>query len=572
LKKIKEMDQLLINKIAAGEIIEHPLSIVKELVENAIDAGSDEIKVELRESGLEQIIITDNGHGMDEYNLSLSIKRHATSKLYSDDNLFKIGTLGFRGEALASIVAVSFITIKTSPDGKKGYELRKIDEEEFQINEIPFNKGTQIKVENLFYNTPVKYKHLSSIHYELAVIVNFINKIALAKPHIKFTLINDDKTLINIPGNDNVIDNMMEIYGIEVARTMISKKNTSDNFEIDINFSHPDHTRSRKNFMTIIINDRIVKNYKIEKTIIESYKNFLHTNQYPIVRLVVKCDYSIVDVNIHPTKQEVKISLMDELLELITKTITSGLFEISYIPTPELEVSLDSDQTKINIEKMQEEEPVIFEQRELDFSKTITQEEKEWKLPFLEYIGTYHNTFLLFETGDGLYLLDQHAAQERVNYEKIKKTFTNKKFNYQQLSIPLTFTLSQDEFISFEKNMKMIESLGVNVEVFGINTIKVTEIDTFYYRAKNLEQDIWNLIKIVIKGKKISFDQLYDDVAILMACKSSIKANQYLNHVEIKQLLNDLNDCENIYTCPHGRPIMIEFTLKKIEKMFKRIF
>ncbi len=592
--KIKLMDENLANKIAAGEIIERPLSVVKELVENAIDANATEILINLKESGISEIMVSDNGTGMNEADLMLCTKRHATSKIYSDKELFKIATLGFRGEALASIFAVSKFSITTSIDGITAYELLKDGDESFEISEISRNQGTTVKINNLFYNTPARFKHLNSTYYELALIINYLNKLALTQPNISFQLTNDENEMLHTFGNGDYLGAISQVYSPKLANKMIAINAESDNFKINGYTSHPNDTRSKKNYITLAINGRIIRNYNIENAIVEGYGKFLHTNQFPITILNIELDYALVDVNIHPTKQQVKISLIDELETLISRVIDKNLKSLMYIAhSDELEDSIDPSQPfsssgienqekDINSKKFVVKDDLITTNYDNLSAKTIetfdlfeptTEEEYTTpRLPNLEYIGTLQNTYLLFQNEEGLYLLDQHAAQERVNYELILGKFKVREFKLQQLLTPIIIDLPADEYLLLKDKLELLADLGIIMEEFGPNTFKITEIDNFYLKAGNLKVDVEVIFAKIIKNKNLDFAQIYEDVAIMMACKSSIKANQYLTHTDAESLIKDLNSCEHPYTCPHGRPVIVNVTFKEIEKMFKRIF
>ncbi len=333
-KKILIMKDMLANKIAAGEIIERPLSVVKELVENSIDAEASKITITLKSSGLEYISVQDNGLAMNKENLEMSIKRHATSKIYDDKDLFKISTLGFRGEAIPSIFSVSKMTISSSIDGIEGYQLIKTDNDDYEINKCVMNRGTKVVVENLFYNTPVRYKHLSSPFYELSLIIQYINKISLIRNDISFELINDSNILANTKGDSNPLDVISSQYNSDIANKMLFSTNSNEHFQIKLYTSHPQHTRSRKNHITIGINQRLIRNYEIENQIIKSYGHLLHTNQFPITYIDITVRYELVDVNVHPTKQQIKLSMQKELLNLIDTTITELLKDLSFISKP----------------------------------------------------------------------------------------------------------------------------------------------------------------------------------------------------------------------------------------------
>lgn len=590
MSEIKLMSENLANKIAAGEIIERPLSVVKELIENAIDAGSSEILIDLKEAGISEIKVSDNGHGMNRDNLALCTKRHATSKLYSDKELFKIATLGFRGEALASIFAVSKFEIISS-DGQTAHKLVKQDSEQFEINEVSANKGTTVKIKHLFYNTPARYKHLNNPYYELAIIITYINKLALTLPNVSFKLTNDDKVVLHTFGNGDRKSAIAQVYSAKLAQNMLGLNLESRNFKVSGYTSHPNDTRSKKNFITLAINGRIIRNYQIENAIIAGYDKFLHTNQYPITILNIELDYSLVDVNIHPTKQQVKISLIDELLELIRVNIDKQLKSLMYIAFEETPQEQSNEQIIAQKEMASPEKVKIKQDYELIDQETFALASKQQnqielfevneqnnleyetpRLPQMDYIGPLKQTYLLFQNEDGLYMLDQHAAQERINYELIYKKFTEREFEFQQLLTPFTIEVNNNEFEIVNKNLEEFTKIGLRLEEFGPNTFKISEVDSFYFQASSLKTDVEVLINKFVRNKSLDFAKEYEEVAIMMACKSSIKANHYLNQVDVQALINSLNETMHPYTCPHGRPVLVNVSFKEIEKMFKRVF
>ena len=559
MRDIKVLSEQLANKIAAGEVVERPVSIIKELIENAIDAESSKIDIELIDSGIRQISITDNGTGVLKNNLKLMTKRHATSKIYTEEELLEVNSLGFRGEALASISAVSQLEIISSIDGINVFKYNNQDE---IIKETKGNKGTKIIVKNLFYNTPARYKHLSHPNYELTLISSFIKKISLIYPNIKFSLKNNNKEIFKTLGNNNVFDILKRIY---TTNSNYFEKLTyqQEDYNINMYIGLPELNRAKKE-ITISINQRLIKNYEIENAIIKGYQGFLHTNEYPIVFLEIEIDPSLIDVNIHPTKQQIKLSFLKEICNDLTKIINNRLQKYEYIP------NFGIDEEKIVLKENNNEgyeSSMEIEELSFDFNKT---KKTIWKLPNFDYIGSLYQTYLLFQNEEGLYLVDQHAAQERINYEIIMNKFANREFNYQNLMIPIIISLNYEQNIIFKKIYQDLNQIGIICEEFGENSYKISEIDNFYLKCKNLENDLYRIINLFIEEKNLLFNQLFEDVCIMMACKSSIKAHQYLNSNDVLTLINDLNDCDNPFTCPHGRPIINKITKYEIEKLFKR--
>lgn len=560
---IKVMDESLANLIAAGEVVERPLSVIKELVENSIDAQASKINIELKDSGISQIIVSDNGIGVNKEDIPLMCKRHATSKISNNIDLVNISTLGFRGEALASISAVSKVKITSSVDGINTYQYSNLDD---SIIQVAGNQGTSVEVNNLFYNTPVRFKHLSHPNYELSLITNLVKQISLIYPNISFSIINNDKPVYSTVGNNNPLDVLTSMYGSNVSKEFSHITTNSGDFTIDAYIAHPIITRASKKDIIISVNHRLIKNIKLEQAIIDGYKGYLHTNQYPIVYLNIDLDPSLVDVNIHPTKQQIKISFLNDLNNTISNMIHNELTTLNFIP----EYSLNQEEVITNNQEVVSEVKFDQAQTTFDFKQAKSNETNNWQLPVFSFIGNLYQTYLLFQNEEGLYLLDQHAAQERINYEKLMKLFANKDFIYQQLMIPITINLSNEEGTLFYPHHQEMEQVGIKIDALSECVYQIKAIDQFYQRCQNLDNDLLQMIRLVTNNHQLNLAELYEDVAIMMACKSSIKAHQYLDRLDVDSLLTQLNDCVNPFTCPHGRPIINKISKYEIEKLFKR--
>lgn len=560
---IKVMDESLANLIAAGEVVERPLSVIKELVENSIDAQASKINIELKDSGISHIIVSDNGIGVNKEDIPLMCKRHATSKISNNIDLVNITTLGFRGEALASISAVSKVKITSSVDGLNTYQYSNFDD---SIIKVAGNQGTSVEVNNLFYNTPVRFKHLSHPNYELSLIANLIKQISLIYPNISFSIINNDKPVYSTVGNNNPLDVLTSMYGSNVSKEFSHITTNSGDFTIDAYIAHPIITRASKKDIIISVNHRLIKNLKLEQAIIDGYKGYLHTNQYPIIYLNIDLDPSLVDVNIHPAKQQIKISFLNDLNNTISNMIHDELTTLNFIP----EYSLNQEEVITNNQEVVSEVKFDQAQTTFDFKQVKSNETNNWQLPVFSFIGNLYQTYLLFQNEEGLYLLDQHAAQERINYEKFMQLFANKDFIYQQLMIPITINLSNEEGTLFYPHYQEMEQVGIKIDALSECVYQIKAIDQFYQRCQNLDNDLLQMIRLVINNHQLNFTELYEDVAIMMACKSSIKAHQYLDRLDVDSLLTQLNECVNPFTCPHGRPIINKISKYEIEKLFKR--
>lgn len=560
---IKVMEESLANLIAAGEVVERPHSVIKELVENSIDARASKINIELKDSGISQIIVSDNGIGVNKEDIPLMCKRHATSKISNNIDLVNITTLGFRGEALASISAVSKVKITSSVDGLNTYQYSNFDD---SIIKVAGNQGTSVEVNNLFYNTPVRFKHLSHPNYELSLITNLIKQISLIYPNISFSIINNDKPVYSTVGNNNPLDVLTSMYGSNVSKEFSRITTNSGDFTIDAYIAHPIITRASKKDIIISVNHRLIKNIKLEQAIIDGYKGYLHTNQYPIIYLNIDLDPSLVDVNIHPTKQQIKISFLNDLNNTISNMIHNELTTLNFIP----EYSLNQEEVITNNQEVVSEVKFDQAQTTFDFKQVKSNETNNWQLPVFSFIGNLYQTYLLFQNEEGLYLLDQHAAQERINYEKFMKLFANKDFIYQQLMISITINLSNEEGTLFYPHYQEMEQVGIKIDALSECVYQIKAIDQFYQRCQNLDNDLLQMIRLVINNHQLNLAELYEDVAIMMACKSSIKAHQYLDRLDVDSLLTQLNECVNPFTCPHGRPIINKISKYEIEKLFKR--
>lgn len=577
MNKIKVMDEILANKIAAGEVIERCVSIVKELVENSIDAGSNKIKIDLIDSGVSEIKITDDGCGMEEEDALICFQRHATSKLLKESDLFSISSLGFRGEALPSISSVSEVSLKTSTGGIGTHIIIK-GGKVISKEKSDSRKGTEIIVRKLFYNTPARLKHLSSLYTELSHITDFINKIALSYPSISFVLTNDSKVLLNTDGKGNLLKVINSIYGIDITKKMIEIRNSDEEYEISGYISMPEVNKSNRNHITTIVNGRIVKNAEINKCINDSYHTYKPEDRYPVVVLNIGVDTSLVDVNIHPTKQDIKFSKIDELKELISITIKNALNEKRLIPKIEVKNYVPTI-NKVIIEEKEEEIEKIEEKKyeeislDLDYIKEETtnyQEEViEEKIPMIYPVGLVKGTYIVCQNELGMYLIDQHAANERINYEYYYYALNNSSDEI-SLLIPITIELTSNEYIIIKENFDLLRSMHFDIEEFGINTI-IIRSHPVWLPTGNEEVAIRKILElVVIKEKNFDRCKFNDRVAMTVSCKASIKANDNISIDEMEVLVNRLRNCKNPYTCPHGRPTVIFYSNYELEKLFKR--
>ncbi|MGM0897503.1 MAG: DNA mismatch repair endonuclease MutL [Bacillota bacterium] len=610
--KIRLMDEPLSNKIAAGEVVERPTSVVKELVENAIDAGSTAIEVLLQEAGLTSIQIIDNGAGMDEEDAVLSFSRHATSKIENEHDLFRIRTLGFRGEALASIASVSKVTLQTS-DGESGTYLEIEGGRPTEHRAGALRQGTDIRIGQLFFNTPARLKYMKTLQTELGHTIDLMNRFALSYPGISFRLVHDGKQLLQTAGSGEIRRVLADIYGVAIAKKMVAFEGESPDYQIEGFASLPEITRANKNYISLFVNGRWVKHYAIANTVHKAYHTFLPLERQPIVVLNIKGDPYLTDVNVHPSKQQIRLSKEKELLELVHDTIRRAIQTavrapviekpkpIKQAPSRQLDLwkrpveetgrrqpeplsSMDWKQDKLQervedfhleprLEPVTEpaREPVEDVQGPFDESESRQAIDDSPQFPELEVVGQIHGTYIVAQSSDGFYLIDQHAAQERIKYEFFREKVGDIDSNERQsLLLPLTFHYSRDEALHLKEQLPALEESGVFLEEFGDTTFIVREYPTWF--PKGFEQEvIEDLIEQVLAERKVDIKKLREEAAIMMSCKRSIKANHFLQKPDMERLLADLKNAEQPFTCPHGRPVIIHFKTYDIEKMFKRV-
>lgn len=715
--KIKELTEQLANQIAAGEVVERPASVVKELVENAIDAGSTQIDIFIEEAGLKTIQVIDNGDGIGKEDVLNAFKRHATSKIHTRDDLFRIRSLGFRGEALPSITSVSEVTLETAvADETEGSYAKLVGGKVEEHRPGALRKGTKITVENLFFNTPARLKYVKTIQTELATVGDIVNRLALSHPTIAFRLVHDGNKMMSTTGSGDLKQTVAGIYGISTAKKMLEIKAKDLDFEVSGYISLPEVTRASRNYLSTIINGRYIKNFMLNKAIINGYGSKLMVGRFPIAVLEVTMDPLLVDVNVHPTKQEVRLSKEKELMALITQAIQEALSQEQLIPNAaanlqfkkkvekqasveQMEIPLAEEQSEAHtpadggvrkpgslnydaasgrffVEGKSEEEAkpdeassglsevtepsaeLIEETQNVNYrtdaisesgrravadsrdtyaaaseeqaAETIPQDEpfveavppsaesvqeaegqaaelpfasleeeernhpvfdmsskdtvkelnrtvdrlehekKPERFPVLDYFGQMHGTYLFAQSKEGLYIIDQHAAQERIKYEYFREKIGEVSNDLQELLVPIVLDYPNSDVIKINEQKEKLESVGIYLEDFGQNSFIVRAHPTWYPGGEE-EEIIRGMIDMLLVTGQVSVKKFREATAIMMSCKRSIKANHYLNEQQARILLKDLAECANPFNCPHGRPVLIHFTNSDMEKMFKRI-
>lgn len=583
--KIKVMSESLSNKIAAGEVVEKVSSVVKELVENSIDAGSNIIEVSLVDAGIKEIKVIDNGKGMDKEDALLCFSPHATSKIRNENDLFFINTLGFRGEALPSIASVSDVFLDTS-DGSYS-TLVHIKGGKLESNEVgTVSKGTKIIVRDLFFNTPARLKFLKSYYTELNGVVSLIEKLSLSHPNISFKLSSDNKELIKTSGSNDLLKTIYEIYGYNVSKNMVYIEGHNDDYDINGYVSNINITKSTKKDMITLVNGRIVNNSYVNRIIKDAYHTYLAVDKYPIVVINILVDPTIVDVNIHPTKQDIKFGKMETLEELLFSLIRDKLMNINNMfkayDETKYEVS-NSEEYVLNdnlVVKEEYDKPVIEESKmcfnmneESSGYETVidTLEVKSEKPSLLHPIGLAMGTYLFATDEECVYMIDIHAANERINYEKLLNALKESVVHKTSMLFPITIEFTKNEFMTIMEKKEFITNLGISFDLFGVNTIRVYEHPT-YFREGYEEESLRRVFDLIVSIDK-DFDRVKfnEQLAINLSCKMSVKANTFIGSLEQETLLKRLFECEFPYTCPHGRPTIIKYTKYELEKLFKRV-
>ncbi|MFA5485863.1 MAG: DNA mismatch repair endonuclease MutL [Bacilli bacterium] len=579
--RITLLDNELANQIAAGEVIERPASVVKELVENSLDAGATKIDVFMYEAGRRKIIVQDNGSGIPKDQLSLAFERHATSKIHSAFDLFRINTLGFRGEALPSIASISKVTVDTAIKGGSGTSATLI-EGEFKMSASPTSAGTKITVEELFYNTPARLKYLKLDYTENAVTIDVLTKIALAHPDVSFSLSFDDKLRFKTSGRNDLKETIMNIYGLNHVKNLLPISFATSDFKVSGYLGNTNLVRANRYGIITNLNGRNVYMPKVQAAIIEAYHGFIAPTRFPFVILNFEIEPELVDVNVHPTKKEVRFSKEGSLKEALIKNIPLALRREEFIPqeayfkeTPpptEDQKEEHFDQIMLDLPRSElfndslpiSERPL----EELEKVQSITP--KSELLKGITPLAAIHNTYIICEIEDGgFWLIDQHAAHERINYEKFQNIL-NKTLNTRPLLVPELFTFSHSEMAYFTPEvLNILKQVGVEVEHFGANTIRVTAVP-HYSEAYDEKIYIQDIIEQVLNNKRLNPQLLRTNAIATMACKASIKARHRLTIYEMSHLISELLACENPYSCPHGRPTIIKFNKYELEKMFKR--
>ena len=617
--KIKLLDDALINKIAAGEVVERPASVVKELVENSIDAGATTITVEIEEGGKSKIRVTDNGSGMEKDDALLCIERHATSKIADAEDLFKITTMGFRGEALASIAAIAELSLKTkTKTAQTGFKVLASGGKFMESHDIAMPDGTNIKVTNLFFNVPARKKHLKTIQTELRQVAELMTKYALAYPEKTIKLMHGQQEILFSPATTNAIDRILSVYGKKVTYGMLPVNYTYTEIEIKGFLSKPTITRNDKENQHTFFNHHAVKNNIISKAVYDAYHTLLHLENHPLFILNVTINPGLIDVNVHPQKAVIRVERENELYLAVFNAVRNTLDNAKLVPIIAEEkptftqaplmakqftvqeekqtffAGRENDKTQqeesaseisaqemldralqkvVGAEAQNSEEKSNEEEKEQDSSASLTTVASAIagteRISTLKLIGRIHNVFYLAENELGLIIIDQHAAHERVLYEKFMEQYYGKNIKTQELLVPEEIDFSPAEMLLYKENKKYIEQLGFHLEEFGRNTLLLRTVPSILGRL--IDKETIHEIMVQINDKAMLLNEVQEEKIIRTACRAAVKANDVVHLQEMQTILQQLQKCKQPFTCPHGRPTMIQFTIPELEKKFKRV-
>lgn len=643
LPEIKVLDQYTIDNIAAGEVVERPSSVVKELVENAIDAKANAITVEIKEGGIKLIRVTDNGTGIEKAQIPTAFLRHATSKIRNVEDLLEVTSLGFRGEALSSIAAVAQVElISKTADSLSGARYEIHGGKEITLEEIGCPEGTTFLVRNLFYNVPARRKFLKTAMTEASYIETMIRQLAISHPAISFKFVHNNQNKLSTPGNGNLKDVIYHIYGRDIAKNLLECTWEQHGISISGYIGKPLISRGNRGYENYFVNGRYIKNAIISRAIEDAYKTYNMLHKYPFTTLMLDVPSESLDVNVHPTKMEVRFSDGENLYGVIYEAVRQALQQKNLIPDVKLDSAKKKKETILKKETLPEpfevlrrkqeirkvelgeqsrreidhlmptksSEPVPVSQNEpkrlikedtsnikndiIDEIRTQlhqnqiqetavyqTSDEKQisflseektkeqWK-PKFQIIGQLFATYWLMEFEDRFYIMDQHAAHEKVNYEKLMAALKKKEIYRQQLAPPLILSLSMKEAEILQQYQKAFEKLGFVIEEFGGQEYCIRAVPANLYGLGEQDVFIELLDSVLEEGVMTDMNMITDKIAS-MSCKAAVKGNQKISRIEVEHLIEELMKCENPYTCPHGRPTMISMTKTEIEKKFKRI-
>lgn len=589
---IKILPETLVNQIAAGEVIERPASVVKELLDNCLDAGADKIVVEVRDGGKTFIKITDNGCGIARDDLELAVQRHATSKISEESDLWKIGTMGFRGEALASIASVSKLSVKSKVEASdSGWEIEVNGGDVVGLREVGMSNGTRIEVHNLFFNTPARQKYLKKDSTELSYITSGLNAMALANPEVAFKLIHNEKTVMDLPKVTDLISRVSDVFGSATAEAMIPLFYGGSDFQIEGFIGKPLLARSSSKHQYFFVNGRPIQHHVLAHTIRQAYHSMLMENKKPVFVINIKIDPALIDVNVHPRKVEIRFEDQQSVIRTMYSSVKVALEKANLIPkgfSESKRYMSDSFPKKVENAGLFEGkvdgnadgsldgsgfgggeicEPADFVKGVIQGRETGGVEEREEGMKAITQVS---NSYIVAQDESGLVLIDQHAAHERVRFEELMNQFENQKKSVQPLLMPIQLELSADEVVLVEGNKEIFDNLGFEIEPFGGKTFVVHAVPSFFSK-EDIDVVVRGVLDDIINEKNPSrFQGKTEEIITYMSCRSAIKFGQSLQLSEMQVLIDQMARLKRPYTCPHGRPTMVSLTLSELEKMFGR--
>ena len=554
------LDDLTINKIAAGEVIERPANVVKELVENSIDAGATKIVVEVKNGGKTLVKIVDNGKGISANDIPLSLERHATSKIRRIEDLEHTYSMGFRGEALASIASISELTMLTRTAEENGTKIIAEAGEIIKVDEIGLPVGTTIMVKKLFFNTPVRYKFLKNDATEFRYIKEWVQKTALVNSNIAFKLINDGKIVFQTNGNGNIRDIIYLLYGKEIEKNLLEVNYENEGIKVTGVIGNTTIARDNRKSQILYLNKRNIKNQILTNSADQAFKGATGIGKYDFFILNLEMPANYYDVNVHPTKMEVRFNDEDKLYKVFYHAIKSAMLNSEFLDNNEKEQKKENyieNELEFLTNKFQNEAPAELINRE-------NKREIEYK-----YIGILFRTFIVIEIGNDMFFIDQHAGHERILYEQIKENYKNHIQNNSQLMlIPEVFNLSHKEIEFVKENIELFRNTGFDIELFGEDSVKISGIPDIEYKV-NKNRMFLDVLDEMITTERTAIKDVEERFIATVACKAAVKANMDLTRQEVDNLIQRLLKLKNPFTCPHGRPTTIKFSKDELFKNLK---
>lgn len=601
------MDTHLANMIAAGEVVERPSGIIKELIENSLDAQATQVEIQIKDGGMTSIFVMDNGEGMNREDLQNALKRHSTSKIFSTHDLNQIQTYGFRGEALPSIASVSTMIIQTH-NGEEGHELVVDNGVEKMLSIFARNKGTTVKIENLFSKVPARLKYIKNIRYETSIIVDTVQKFAISRPDIGFRLVDNDKEIYRSNGDNSLKNVFYTVFGQNPSEHAFHIENKDYDFKIEGMFAQPEHTRSNRYQIWLYINDRMIRHPKISNAIVEGFRRHIPKDRYPMGVLKITVDPQLVDVNVHPSKWEIRLSKEEELINLIINTLEEKLDVKAKAPTIRIKDTQTSfmdaliTPTQESVYKPQAKEVPVFETEEspikqdikeevipkidvvteeveeITYNEVVRDEPKdnsyqepkvEAKIEPLVVLSQMSGKYILAKGDEGLYIIDQHAAMERVRYEYFQDKLLNKESPTQVLLIPRTYDGRQSLVYREQEVIDAFEKFNVDIEVLDASSFVLREVPQ-WIKENELDEFINKTLDYIESNRTIREEDFRSNTLATLACHSSVRFNEYMSQLEMETLVEQLRNAKQPFHCPHGRPTFMILEEKEILKRFLR--